>query len=394
MACPERSRRVSFQEARFIALEAVRPLPSEEEALPLALGRVLAEAVIADRDLPPSDCSAVDGFAIRLSDAASPEHLQVIGEAFAGGGRPEQLREGEAIRITTGAILPEGAEAVVKEEEVAFDGDRLLLLRRPLRGENVRRSGREVPKGACVLSEGTPLGPLEIGRLSSVGRSKVAVFRRPKVAVLAIGDELRELEEADPTKDLVASNSYMLAACLVESGALPVRLGVARDDLLEVSLKLTEGLHYDAVVTAGGSGRGEKDLVRETLKAGGCEVLFDRVPVRPGGSSALALKGGVPIFCLPGGPGAAFLAFEAFARPAVRRMLGFHFPFRPRVKAVAVEGIPKEEGITLLILGRVEWERGRCCFARTREKANAVAILPEEVRGVDRREEVEVELLL
>lgn len=391
MACPEQSRRVSFQEARLIALDVVYPLPPEEEALPLAFGRVLAEAVIADRGLPPSDCSAVDGFAIRLFD---PEPLQIIGEAFAGGERPQRLRLGEAIRVTTGALLPEGAEAVLKEEEVSLNDNRLLLLRRPLRGENIRRKGQEISQGTCVLPEGTLLGPLEIGRLSSVGRSKVFVHRRPQGAILAIGDELRELEEADPAKDLVASNSFMLAACLDESGALPVRLGIARDDPLEILRKLLEGLHYDAVVTTGGSGRGGRDFMREALKALEAKVLFDQVSVRPGGSTILALKDGIPLFCLPGGPGAAFLAFEAFARPALRRMLGFPLPFRPRAQAVVIEEISKEEGIALLVLGRVEGMGGRYRFTKGWEKANAVAILPEEAPGVHRGEEVEVELLL
>lgn len=401
---------IGFKEARLMALEGIRPLPPEEETLLLAFGRVLAEAAVADRDLPSGDSSAVDGFALRLSDLASTS-LQVTGKAFAGGG-PEggpschtPLREGEAIRVTTGVLLPKGADAVVKEEEVLLDGDRLLLLKRPILGENIRRRGEEVPKGACLLPEGTPLTPVEIGRLASIGRSKVRVYRRPRVAVLAIGDELRELEEVDPTRDVFASNSYMLFACLLESGALPVRLGVARDDLLEVSLKLTEGLGYDAVVTTGGSGRGEKDLVRAALTALGAKLLFDHVPVRPGGSSILALKDRVPIFCLPGGPGACFLAFEAFVRPAVRRMIGFPLlfsegdrgglspsPFRLRAKARTIEGIPKEEGTALLILGRVEGEGGDR-FVRTREKANAVVILPEEALGVDPGEEVFVDLL-
>lgn len=384
---------IPFDEARRVVLECVHPLPSREEDFFSALGCVLAEEVVSDRALPPFCCSAVDGFALCSSDAASLSAFRLVGASFAGGQCSIALKRGEAVRIATGAPLPQGADAVVREEDAQLDGGWVKISRKPLPGEHVRRAGQEVGRGEAVLFPGTPLGPWEVGTLASLGRSKVLVHRRPRVAIFAVGDELRELHEADPAKEFVGSNSYMLAAAVSECGAIPVRLGIVRDDLSEVVGRMGEGLGYDMAVTSGGSGRGKRDLAREALVALGATLVFDRVAVRPGGSSAFAFKDGVPLFCLPGGPAAAFLVFEAFVRPALRRMMGFPDPFRPRVRAVVGEALSRGEGTTLL-LGRVEAEGERYRFIRARGKADAIAILPGLPQSLSEGEEVTVELLL
>jgi len=384
---------IPFDEARRVVLERVHPLPSWEEDFFSALGCALAEEVVSDRALPPFSCSAVDGFALCSSDTASLSAFRLVGASFAGGHCSIVLKQGEAVRIATGAPLPQGADAVVREEDAQLDEGWVKISRRPLPGEYIRRAGQEIEPGVAVFFPGTPLGPWEVGMLASLGRSKVLVHRRPRVAIFAIGDELRELHEADPAREFVGSNSYMLAAAVFECGAIPVRLGIVRDDLEEVVERMGEGLGYDMAVTSGGSGRGKRDLAREALAALGATLVFDQVAVKPGGSSAFAFKDGVPLFCLPGGPAAAFLGFEAFVRPALRKMMGFLDPFRPRVKAIVGEALSRGERTTLL-LGRVEAEGERYRFTRVKGKVNAIAILPELTQSLPEGEEVAVELLL
>jgi molybdopterin molybdotransferase len=338
-------------------------LGSETVAAPEARGRVLAQAVVSARRIPPFDNSAMDGYAVRAADlaGAAPPHpvaLRLAFEVAAGGAPPAALRSGEAARILTGAPLPSGADAVVRQEDTERAGERVLVRVAPRLRENVRDAGEDVEAGQTVLEPGRVLGPAELGMLAALGRSTVAVHQRPRVALLSGGDELVEPDGDVAGGKIVSSNSWSLAAACRELGAEPVYLGIARDTPQDVEDKLRAGLRADVLVSSAGVSVGDRDHVRGVLEKLGCELLFWGVEMKPGYPLAFGRFPGetAPLaFGLPGNPVSALVSFEQFVRPALRKMMGFRSWFRPLVEARVAERLRKAPGRLHFV--RVQLER-------------------------------------
>ncbi len=331
---------LSVDEALARVLTAVPVLGCEVVGLPAALGRVLAEPVVAGRDVPPWPNSSMDGYAIRSADTtgatpARPVRLELLGAIAAGAVAERPVGPGEAYRILTGAPLPAGADAVIPQEEVRQEPGVLLVPRPVQPGEYVRAQGEDIRAGEVVLGTGTPLDPAALGVLAALGRSLVRVYQRPRVAILATGDELVDLGERPGPGQVPNSNTYTLAGQVREAGAIPVPLGIARDTREELAERIRWGLGADVVVSSAGVSVGDRDLVRAALERLGAELEFWQVNMRPGKPLTFGRLGGRPFFGLPGNPVSAMVTFELFVRPALRRMAGHARLLRPRVRARA-----------------------------------------------------------
>jgi len=344
-------------EALETVLEHTPVLGSEVVPTPDALGRVLAEAVTSPRELPPADNSAMDGYAVRAADCAAadaehPVRLPVAFEVPAGAAGLPQLAPGSAARILTGAPLPPGADAVVRQEDTARDADAVAIRVRPEPGDHVRRAGEDVRRGEGVLEAGALLGPAHVGLLVSLGRSFVAVHQRPRVAILSGGDELVEPDGDVSGGRIVSSNSYSIAAQCRELGALPVYLGIARDEPGEIERRLRAGLAADVVVSSAGVSVGDRDFVRGVLEKLGCRLRFWGVRMKPGYPLAFGRVEDGPgdggrgplVFGLPGNPVSAVMTFEQFVRPALLRLMGHRRLHRPVVRARLDETLRKKPG--------------------------------------------------
>jgi molybdopterin molybdotransferase len=343
---------IAVEEAGRLVLADAEPLPAEVAPAAEARGRVLAEAVVATRTIPPAACSAMDGYAVRADDLAgasrtAPCRLVLAFEVAAGGRGARALRPGEVARIFTGAPLPEGADSVVMQEETEVAPGGVAFFGAPPRGEHVRAAGEDVAAGDVVLAAGTRLGPAQLGVLASLGRSLVRVHRRPRVAILSGGDELVEPDEEVAGGRIVASNAYSLAAQCAEAGATSVNLGIARDSHGALARTLAAGAGADVLVSSAGVSVGDHDHVRPVLEKLGCELRFWGVAMKPGYPVTFGrLEGGrgARVFGLPGNPVSAMVTFELFVRPLLLRLAGQRVLGRPRIRAVLGEALRKKAG--------------------------------------------------
>jgi molybdopterin molybdotransferase len=334
---------MSVEEARETILARFHPLQSEPVSLARALGRVLAEDCDAPEDLPPFANSAMDGYAVRAADVATaspaaPVRLTLVGEVPAGSVFPGTLGPCQAIRILTGAPIPTGADAVIEQELTTTDGGQVAILASRTVGNNVRAAGTDVAKGDRLLTRGVDLGTAEVALLAAFGLDPVRVTRRPRVAILATGDELAVPGEAPRPGQIRDSNSAWLTAAVAQAGADPWPLGIARDTAEDLRAHLARAAEADLIITSGGVSVGTYDLVKEVLAEGGA-VEFWRVRLRPGKPLAFGTYGATPLFGLPGNPVSSAVTFELFARPAIRRMVGASVIDRPLVE-VELEGQP------------------------------------------------------
>jgi molybdopterin molybdotransferase len=397
---------IAVAEAQRLVLHAVGLLPAETVAAPDALGRVLAEAVRSDRTLPPADCSAMDGFALRCADApAAPARLRVAYEVPAGGAALRPLAAGEAARIFTGAPLPPGADTVVRQEDAQLEGATVVLRIAPRPRDHVRPAGEDVGAGDVVLEPGARIGPAELGMLAALGRTLVRVHQRPRVAIVSGGDELVE-PDADPSGGRIASsNAYALAAQCREAGAVPLNLGIARDTPEDLERLLRAGLAADVLVSSAGVSVGDHDHVRPVLEKLGCRLVFWGVRMKPGYPVVFARRepDGPLVFGLPGNPVSALVTFEQFVRPALRRMAGHAALFRPLVRAVATEDFRKSGDRLHFVRVRLAREGERVLAASTGSQSSGVLrsmtladgllLLPAETRAIAAGESAWVQVL-
>ncbi len=312
-------RLISIDEARERVLAEVRPLPSEEVELPDALGRVLAAAAVADQDLPPFDASAMDGFAVPSGDAGT---LRSDGESRAGAPASSPLEAGTACRISTGAVVPDGTHAVIPVETTEErDGD--VVVPASTEGANVRRAGEDVRAGETVLSPGTEIGPSELAVLASLGAAAVTCGARPRLAVLATGDELVEPVKPLAPGQIRNSNAYAVAALATRAGAAVVERRGVPDDHDATRAALTAALAVaDVVCVSGGVSVGPHDHVKPALAELGVTERFWGVRLQPGKPTWFGARDGTLVFGLPGNPVSAMVTFQLFARPAVRALQG------------------------------------------------------------------------
>lgn len=339
--------RLGVAEASALILADARPLDAEAVPLDAALGRVLAEGVTSPVSLPPWDNASMDGYAVRAADLcgaseARPARLQVTGTIAAGQRAARPAAAGGAMRIMTGAPVPEGADSVVRVEdtdggatEVSIRDDRDAM-------RNIRKRGEDVEAGATVLGAGAVLGAAQLGVLASVGCAEPRVHRRPKVAILATGDELVPVEQFDAVRHgerIVSSNSYALAAAVREAGGDPVTLGIAPDDASVIAARLHAARGCDVIITSGGVSVGEFDFTRDVVQQLGGTLALWRVRMRPGAPIGFGTLFGVPWLGLPGNPVSALVTFELFARPLIRALAGHRDPHRRAIDVVTVEPI-------------------------------------------------------
>jgi len=332
---------LSVEDARERILSRVAPLGSERVDVMGALGRVLAEPIVSRATIPPWPNSSMDGYALRAQDTnGEPVELAVVGRIAAGTMPSRPLGAGESMRIFTGAPLPQGADAVVPQEDVAASGDRVTIRGRIAPGAYVRPAGEDVRAGDVVVKPGGVLGAAEVGLLATLGYAQVRVYRRPRVAILSTGNELADLGTQPGPAQIPNTNTYSLMAQVIEAGGEPVNLGVAPDQLDAITERVYWGLaSADALVTSAGVSVGELDLVREALEQSGAELHLWQVSMRPGKPITFGTRGDRPVFGLPGNPVSAMVTFELFVRPALRRLGGADVIDRPRLRALALEPI-------------------------------------------------------
>jgi molybdopterin molybdotransferase len=318
-----------FEVARRIVQDQIKRLVStplsETEAIDLdqAGGRVLAEPVKADRDYPPFNRSARDGFAVIASDVAkTPARLRLIGQTRAGESSRFRLQPGETVEIMTGAPGPEGADAVVMVEYSTRDGKHVTLTQSVLSGRNLILQGSEVPAGSLILKPGTTLDYRQIALLAAVGQSRVSVYRRPRVALLSTGDEVVPIEAIPEPFQIRNSNAFSLAAQVRRRGGEPVVLPIAPDETGRTRELIEQGLRSDLLLLSGGVSMGKYDVVEQVLQELGAEFFITQVAIQPGKPLVFGRVGATPVFGLPGNPISTMVTFEVFARIALDRLAG------------------------------------------------------------------------
>jgi molybdopterin molybdotransferase len=391
--------------AQRVVLESVATFGAEQVKLEQSLGRVLAEEVRANRDQPPYDISAMDGYALRSADlGAIPATLEIIEDIKAGDMPSKTLAPGQCARIMTGAPMPQGADAVIRVEDTEALPDNNVQINQAVKpGNDIRRLGENMRNGEVVLTPGTAITPGVIGVLATVKRAQVQVYRRPRVAILSTGNELEGLDEpVDPNK-IPNSNSYALMAQVQALGIEPVLLGIARDDPDELARYLRRGLEYDVLLVSGGTSVGVHDYVRPTIEALGAQMLFWRVAMKPGHPVAFGKVGEKIIFGLPGNPVSSMVCFEEFVVPALRRMMGHARTHRRTLSARMTHNVKHQPGRTEFIRVLLAKEQGGYTATSTgaqgsgmllsMARADGLAVVPADSAGLAAGSTVAVQLL-
>jgi molybdopterin molybdotransferase len=414
---------ITIKEALERILSYVDRLPAEERHPIDALGQVLDEDVRAEFDIPPLDNTAMDGYAVRSEDTAgateeAPRQLEVIGEVAAGYVYDGDVRAGTAVRIMTGAPVPDGADTIVPFEETdepfgeapsqtrqVSAAVKVFKEARP--GANIRRAAEDIRAGETVVPRGTVLRPQEIGVIASVGRDRVRVVRRPVVAVLSTGDELLEPGQAREGARIYDANAYSVGALVIRYGGVPKLLGIAKDTVEALTAKIHEGLDADMIITSAGVSRGDYDVVKDVLAREG-EIAFWTVAMKPGKPLAFGAfeKDGrrIPHIGLPGNPVSSMVAFDLFGRPAMLKMMGKQDFRRPIVRAIAEDRITNVDDPRVFLARCIVTERHGRYYARltgsqgsgiltSMMRANALTMIPHDVDVVEPGEEIEVMML-
>ena len=353
---------MSADDALARILSGVPALPAVSVPLLDALGLVLAEDVSADRDVPPFRNSAMDGYAVRADDVArAPAQLRVVGEIAAGGFPDRAIGRGEAMRIMTGAPMPDGADTVVRVEDTDNRSDVVTITAATPKGLSVRQAGEDLRKGETILTSGTVVRAAEIGLLASVGKAMVRVFKRARVAVLSTGDEIVDVDAPIARGQIRDANRYSLASAIRAAGAEPWVRGIVRDTPDALRAALREAMSADVIVTSGGVSVGDHDHLKPVLSELG-SIDFWAIAIRPGRPLAFGeLRDGerrVPIFGLPGNTVSSLLTFELFVRPALLRMQGRRNVTRPRARARLLEPVDKIKSLRFFARGIYDADAG------------------------------------
>ena len=333
----------------------------ESQPLPSSIGRILREDVICDADSPPFDKSIRDGFAVRFEDAAAvPSVLTIIGESRAGAGAGVTIERGQCCEIMTGAPLPAGANAIVmieNTERVASDSVRILKAARE--NDGILRRAAEARKGDKVLQAGRRIGLADVGLLASTGKSTVMVSKKPRVAIVATGDELVDVKDVPSPGQIRNSNSYTIAAQVMEAGADPVLLGIGRDNLEDLRTKIRQGMDYDILIVSGGVSMGKYDLVENVFAEFGVQVLFDKIAMKPGKPTVFGHRENTYVFGLPGNPVSTIVSFHMFVRPLILFLLKAE-KTTPEILEASLEAATKcDPERAALVPALVRFEDGR-----------------------------------
>jgi molybdopterin molybdotransferase len=393
----------TFEDARSQILKSVAPLGIERVPLLDSLGRVIAEDIIAPWEMPAFDNSAMDGFAVRTADCQAQATLRITGYIPAGGEATTSLEPGCAIRIMTGAPIPKGCDAVVPVEETEESDGQVRIREQVKPRQHVRLTGEDVQSGEKIIPAGALIRSPEVSMLASFGKAFVPVFRKARVAILSTGDELIELGEPISVGRIINSNALSLAAAVMETGALPIILGIARDNPESHREKMAEGFKADLLITSAGVSAGDRDLVRDVLRELGVEQKFWRVDIKPGGPTAFGMREGKPVFSLPGNPVSTMVTFEEFVRPALLKMMGHKRVIKPLIKVVLQKEARKKPGKINFLRVRLKSADGRYLayssgdqntgILKTMLMADAIAVLPADRSTFSPGEEVDAHIL-
>ncbi len=390
-------------------LDTVPVLGMEKVGLLDALGRVLAEDIVAERDNPPWDNSAMDGFAVRHEDikqahaVTTPTTLTVIEDVQAGKFPAKSVGKGEAIRIMTGAPIPKGADTVLKVEDTENTTTSVKVFKEEQKGANIRLQGEDVRKGDCIIPKGKAIRPAEAGMLAILAKSFIFVYQRPRVAILSTGDELADLDERFSEEKIVNSNSYGIAAAVREAGGLPILLGIAKDKPDDLKAKIRQGLNADFLVLSGGVSMGDYDFTKPVFQELGGEMNFWKLAIRPGQPVAFGKIGKTLAFGLPGNPVSSMITFEQLVRPAMLKMCGSTVLARPVVQAILQEKFSKRPDRRHFLRGILWMEKGMLMVRTTGNqgsgiltsmvKANGLIDIPVEVEKLKPGDVVNVQVL-
>lgn len=403
---------LAVERARQLILSLVAPaVGCERVFVRQALDRVLASDIIAPLDVPAHDNSAMDGYAVRHADLAETgeSRLKLVGSAFAGHPYAGTLGKGETVRIMTGAVVPDGADAIVIQEVVCIEADQIVIPPGQKKGQNLRRAGEDLRAGEVALKAGKLLRPAEIGLLASLGQAEVSVHRRLRVAMFSTGDELVSVGNPLAEGEIYDSNRYSMWGMLTRLGCEVVDMGVIRDDPAALEAALLEAAgHADAILSSGGVSVGDADFIRELMRKLG-EVAFWKIAMKPGRPMAFGRIGtsrdGAWLFGLPGNPVATMVSFYQFVRPALLRMMGLpvEATVLPTLRVPCSEPLRKGRGRTEFQRGTLFCENGEwrvkatgaqgSGILRSMAEANCFIVLGPESTGAAVGEMVEVQLM-
>jgi molybdopterin molybdotransferase len=408
---------ISVEEALGKILDFIEVLGNERKPLLDCLGQVLAEDAYAPFDVPPQDNSAMDGYAAQAKSIAGasyehPKVLRVVGEIAAGCVTGLQVEPGTAVRIMTGAFVPEGADVVVpfeytdevdRKQRLASGAEIGICVSLP-ESSNIRRRGEDIAKGELVMKQGTLLRPAEIGVLASLGKAIVSVIRRPVIGVLATGNEVIDVNQPILPGKIYNSNSYSLAAQVLRYGGIPKLLGIAPDNVEQLTMAVRHGFDCDMLITSGGVSLGDYDVVKQVLAAEG-NISFWTVCMKPGKPLAFGMfkrddGKKIPHLGLPGNPVSSMISFEVFARPAILKMMGRSNLAMPNIKAIMEDQVINDDGRRYFVRVVVSRKDGKY-FARltgpqgsgvltSMAKANGLAVIPEGIEKVKSGSTVEI----
>jgi len=398
-----------LEEAQKIVLDSTPVLGLEKIPLLDTLGRVLGEDIIVERDNPPWDNSAMDGFAVRWDDIKrehpidKPVTLTVIEDVPAGKMPTKTVGPGQAIRIMTGAPVPKGADTVLKVEDTEHTPDSVRVFKPEPRGSNIRPQGEDVKKGERIIAKGTPVRPGEAGMLAILAKSFVFVHQRPRVAILSTGDELADLDERYSEEKIINSNSYGIAAAVQDAGGIPFLLGIAKDNPAALKEKISHGLTADILVLSGGVSMGDYDFTKAVFQDLGAAMNFWKLAIKPGQPLAFGKIQGKLAFGLPGNPVSSMVTFEQLVRPAMLKMGGYRSYGRPVVQALFQEKFSKRTDRRHFLRGVLTNEGGVFKVWTTGDqgsgiltsmvKANCLIDVPMDVERLNPGDPISVQLL-
>ena len=399
---------ISVEKALKTILVNFRPLGLEKINILEARKRVIGEDIFAPHNIPSADNSAMDGYAVRHIDTKGatqdkPLQLKIIEDIPAGKVALKKIKKGEAARIMTGAVIPEGADSVIRQEDTKKNGKTVVIYTSAEKGTNIRFAGEDVQKGELVVNKGSALRPADIGMLAALGKAFISVYQKPRVAIMSTGDELVDIETDPPLGKIINSNSYSLAAQVLECGGIPIMLGISKDKKIDLQEKFKTALHADVIISSGGVSVGDFDFVKDVMGEIGNAMHFWQVAMRPGKPLAFGAIEGVPLFGLPGNPVSAMVSFEQFVRPSLLKMQGHKKIFRQTAKAVCAQEVQKSAGFKHFIRAVVKKEKDQYVASTTGAQgsgilksmviANALIVMGENETRIKKGSQVTIQLL-
>jgi len=400
---------VSVEEAQQIILGSVSPLSCESVSIMEAYNRILYEDIVSNMMIPPVDDSAMDGYAIIADDTRGasrnkPVRLRITGEIQAGGSIiGKRVSNGTAIRIMTGAPIPEGADSVIQFEETQEEAGYVKIFSESVRRRNCKCAGENIDKGDRVLQKGDRLRSADVGILASLNYDTVKVYKQPTVSIISTGDELAEAGDEIHAGQIRNINAYTLYSEVRKYNALPRYLGIARDTMEDTKEKLLKALESDVVISTGGVSMGNYDFVKKIYSDIGIEMLFEWIKVKPGRPCTFGKKDSKLVFGLPGYPVPTLTSFIQFVRPALLKLMGANRINKPIVNAFLEEGISKHPGSVNLLRGYFTIKNNefyvsttgsqKSSVLRSMSKANCLIVIPENTAEVKAGKKVAIQLI-